>query len=55
MFVRLDCTVDFKKTGSEFYEFETRLKSAQNRFKLSADFNLETLNTIGTIHIWAAS
>ena len=30
----------------EFNEFEPRLKSAKNRFQLSADNNLETLNTI---------
>ena len=31
---------------SEFNEFESRLKSAKNRFQLSAGLNLETLNTI---------
>ena len=31
---------------SEFNEFEPRLKSAQNRFQLSAGLNLETFNTI---------
>ena len=31
---------------SEFNEFEPRLKSAKNRFQLSAGLNLETLNTI---------
>ena len=38
---------------SEFNEFEPRLKSAQNRFQLSAGLNLVKLNTIlsGTNHI----
>ena len=42
---------------SEFNEFEPRLKSAKNRFQLSAGTNLEKLNTIlnGTNHIWAAA
>ena len=31
---------------SEFNEFEPRLKSAKNRFQLSAGLNLENLNTI---------
>ena len=31
---------------SEFNEIEPCLKSAKNRFQLSAGFNLETLNTI---------
>ena len=31
---------------SELNEFETRLKSAINRFQLSAGLNLKTLNTI---------
>ena len=31
---------------SEFNEFEPCLKSAKNRFQLSAGLNLETLNTI---------
>ena len=37
----------------EFNEIEIRLKSAKNRFQLSAGLNLETLNTIlsGTNHI----
>ena len=37
---------------SEFNEFEPRLKSAKNRFQLSADLKLEKLNTIlsGTIN-----
>ena len=45
------------RTESEFNEFEPLLKSAKNRFKLSASLNLKTLNTIlnGTNHIWAAS
>ena len=33
------------KTESDFNEFEPRLKSAKNRFQLSAGLNLETLNT----------
>ena len=38
---------------SEFNEFEPRLKSAINRFQLSAGLNLEKLNSIlsGTNHI----
>ena len=45
------------KTVSEFYEFEPWLKSAKNRFQLSAGLNLEKLNTIfiGTNNIWAAA
>ena len=42
------------RTVSEFNEFKPRLKSAKNRFKLSAaGLNLEKLNTIlsGTNHI----
>ena len=35
-----------KYSGSEFNEFEPRLESAQNWVQLSADLNLETLNTI---------
>jgi len=37
----------------EFNEFEPRLKSAKNRFQLSAGLNLETLNAFlsGTNHI----
>jgi len=31
---------------SEFDKFEPRLKSAKNRFQLSAGLNLETFNTI---------
>ena len=31
---------------SEFNEFEPRLKSAQNRFQLSAGLNLVKFNTI---------
>ena len=31
---------------SEFNEFEPRLKSAKNRFQLSAGLNFEKLNTI---------
>ena len=34
------------KPEFEFNEFEPRLKSAKNRFQLSAGLNLETLNTI---------
>ena len=42
---------------SKFNEFEPRLKSAKNRFQLSASLNLETLNTILSVtnHIWAVS
>ena len=38
---------------SEFNEFEPLLKSAKNRFNLSAGLNLEKFNTIlsGTNHI----
>ena len=37
----------------EFIEFEPRFKSAKTRFKLSADLNLETFDTIlsGKNHI----
>ena len=40
-------------TVSEFNEFELRVKSAKNRFQLSAGLNLEKFNTIlsGTNHI----
>ena len=34
------------ESESEFNEFESRRKSVNNRFQLSADLNLETLNTI---------
>ena len=34
------------RTVSEFNEFKPRLKSQKNRFQLSADLNLEKLNTI---------
>ena len=46
---------------SEFNEFEPRLKSAKNRFQLSAGLNLEKLNSIlsgnnslnsASEHIW---
>ena len=51
----LDISADLLITNpvSEFNEFETSLKSAKNRFQLSAGLNLETLNTIlsGTNHI----
>ena len=45
------------RSESEFNEFEPRLKSAKNRFQLSAGLNLDILNSIlsGTNHIWAAS
>ena len=36
------------QSESEFNEFEPRLKSAKNRFQLSAGLDLETLNTILT-------
>ena len=37
----------------EFKEFDPRFKSAKTRFKLNADLNLETFDTIesGTHHI----
>ena len=35
---------EFTVSESEFIEFEPRLKSANNRFQLSAGLNLETLN-----------
>ena len=40
------------QSESEFNEFEPRLKSAKNRFQLSAGTNFETLNKIlsGTIN-----
>ena len=45
------------QTESDFNEFEPRLKSAKNRFQLSACLSFETLNTIlsGTNHIEAAT
>ena len=47
----------FRGPEFEFNEFEPRLKSAKNRFQLSAGLNLETFNTIlcGTNYIRAAS
>ena len=49
--------MEINESVSEFIEFEPRLKSAKNRFQLSANLNLEKLNTIlsGTNHIWAAA
>ena len=46
----------FVSPESKFNEFEPCLKSAKNRFQLSAGINIETLDTIlsGTNHIWAA-
>ena len=43
----------FFNPESEFIKFEPRLKSPKTRFQLSADLNIETLNTIlsGTNHI----
>ena len=38
--------INNERSVSEFNEFEPRLKSAKNRFTLSAGLNLETLNTI---------
>ena len=35
-----------KRTEAEFKEFKSRLNSAKTRFKLSADLNLETFDTI---------
>ena len=45
--------VIIKSPEPEFNKFKPRLKSAKNRFQLSADLNFETLNTIlrGTDHI----
>ena len=42
---------------TEFNEFKPRLKTAQNRFQLSAGLNFEKLNTIlsETNHIWATA
>ena len=42
---------------AEFQEFQPRRWNAKNRFQLSADSNLETLNSIssGTNNVWAAS
>ena len=44
-------------TKAEFNEFEPRLKSAKNRFQLSAGLNIITLNKIlsETNHVRAAS
>ena len=44
-------------TESEFNEFKPRLKSAKNRFQLSAGLNLKSLiaGLSGTKHIWSAS
>ena len=45
--------VGFSSPEMEFKEFEPRFKSAKTRFKLSAELNLETFDTIlsGTSHI----
>ena len=53
LFGRKNYTNIFKYSESEFNEFKTRLKSIQNRFKLSAVLNLEKFSTIlsGTNHI----
>ena len=54
---QLTLRVFLKSSVSEFNKFEPRLKSAKNRFHLSAGLNHEKLNTIlnGTNHIWAAA
>ena len=44
--IKVICPRLLKRTVSEFNEFEPSLKSAKNRFQLSAGLNLETLNTI---------
>ena len=36
----------FRESVAEFNEFEPRLKSAKNRFRLSTGFNQEKFNTI---------
>ena len=43
----------YNKSETEFNEFEPCIKSAKNRFQLSAGLNRKTLNTIlsGTYHI----
>ena len=45
------------KSVSEFNDLKPSLKSAKNRFQLSAGLNLEKLNTILSEinHIWAAA
>ena len=59
--ISIDSEYLYKRTWEnpeyKFNDFEPCLKSAKNRFQLSAGLNLETLNTIwsGTNHIWAAS
>ena len=55
-FKREPCELDvqvLKCIVSEFNEFKPRLKSAKNRFQLSAGLNLEKFNTIlsGINHI----
>ena len=42
----LDSSYDLDRPMSEFNEFEPWLKSAKNRFQLSAGLNFEKLNTI---------
>jgi len=50
---QLQVIMNIRKHVSEFNEFEPQLKSARNRFQLSAGLNLEKLNTIlsGTNYI----
>ena len=38
--------IQIKRSVAEFNEFEPRLKSAKNRFRLSTGFNQEKFNTI---------
>ena len=45
-FVTLKVTVLLSFNKLEFNEFKPRLKSPQNRFRLSAGLKLEKLNTI---------
>ena len=46
-----------KSSESEFNEFESRLKSAKNRFQLSAGLDLEKKDTVlnGINHIWSTA
>ena len=46
-----------KSSESEFNEFEPRLKSAKNRFQLSAGLDLKKITTVlsGINHIWSTA
>ena len=46
-----------KSSESEFNEFESRLKSAKNRFQLSAGLDLKKITTVlsGISHIWSTA